>query len=390
MKRATSMRSSLERPSGRRALSNRSRQVIWARAAGRCEYRGCNKILIGDLISGSEDKNFGFVAHIVADRPTGPRGDSVRSIHLSDDVSNLMLLCATHHKLVDVDRLEEHPEERLLAMKAEHESRVEITTGIAYDRASHVLRYSAKVGGREALVGFTEVAAAMLPERYPAEGRRTIDIEIQGTDYRDHEKEYWEVQCDNLRRQFDRKVQERIESRDVCHLSVFALAPQPLLVELGRLLGDVTPADVYQLHREPRGWRWPDGGEAVELEVRRPERVSGPVALVLAVSATVSRTRLTDVLGSDAAIWSIEARNPHNDAMKRREDLRQFRRLVRAVLNEIKGRCGEGETINLFPVLPVSAAVEVGRVWMPKADLPLVVYDQNRIRGGFFATVRIC
>ena len=385
------MESSRERPFVKRAnaLSARSRQVIWARAAGRCEYRGCNKVLIGDLISGCEDRNFGFVAHIVADRPTGPRGDSLRSLRLSDDVNNLMLLCATHHKLIDVDEVEGHPEERLLSMKAEHEVRVEITTGVAYDRASHVLRYSARIGERETPMGFAEVASAMLPDRYPVEGRRTIDIEIQGTDYRDHGEEYWRVQCDGLRNQFSRKVQERIESREVSHLSVFALAPQPLLIELGRLLGDVTPVDVYQLHREPRGWRWPDGGEAIEFEIRQPSKVGGPVALLLAVSATVNAGRIVEVLGADAAIWVIQARNAHNDAMKRRRDLRRFRERVRFVLNDIKGRCGEEETIHLFPVLPVSAAVEVGRVWMPKADLPLMVYDQNRIRGGFFSAIGI-
>ena len=43
--------------------------------------------------------------------------------------------------------------------------------------------------------------------------------------------------------------------REIEHLSVFALGPIPLLVELGSLLGDITPADVYQLHREPAGWR---------------------------------------------------------------------------------------------------------------------------------------
>lgn len=37
----------------------------------------------------------------------------------------------------------------------------------------------------------------------------------------------------------------------------------------------------------------------------------------------------------------------------------------------------------MFPALPVSAAIEVGRTWMPKADLPLVIYDENRARGGF-------
>jgi len=37
----------------------------------------------------------------------------------------------------------------------------------------------------------------------------------------------------------------------------------------------------------------------------------------------------------------------------------------------------------------VSTAVEVGRIWMPKADLPLVIYDQNRALGGLAKTFEI-
>src|SRR5215208_6425486 len=59
----------------------------------------------------------------------------------------------------------------------------------------------------------------------------------------------------NLRRQFATHVRARIAAGEVHHLSVFALGPIPLLIELGRLLGDITPADVFQLHREPAGWR---------------------------------------------------------------------------------------------------------------------------------------
>ena len=390
MSRSIAQQATANRGRRANALTTRTRCVLWARAAGRCEYRGCNKVLIGDLISGSEDKNFGLVAHIVADTPNGPRGDAVRSPQLSDDVKNLMLLCATHHKLIDVDEKERHSEGRLLLMKAEHEARVETTTAVAHDQASHVLRYSATIGNRETPMAYEEVATAMLPDRYPAAGRRTIDIEIRGTDYRDHEREYWEVQSESLRRQFDRKVHERIESRDVCHLSVFALAPQPLLIELGRLLGDIVPLDVYQLHREPRGWRWTEDGEEIEFEVDRPVTAAGPVALVLAVSATVNNERIVDVLGQDVAVWKIQAKNAHNDAMKRRKDLRKFRELMRATLDEIKATCGERRVVNVFPALPVSAAVEVGRVWMPKADLELVIYDQNRNHGGFLRTLNIC
>jgi hypothetical protein len=326
------------------------------------------------LISGAEDKNFGFVAHIVADTPDGPRGDPVRSTLLSNDVNNLMLLCYVHHKLIDVDQVNQHPEERLQAMKAAHERRIEIVTAIDESRRSHVLRYAANIGAHESPVAYEHVSAAMLPERYPADGR-TIDIEISGTAYQDHEPEYWSLQRKNLRRQFAMKVKERIESREIRHLSVFALAPQPLLIEIGRLLCDILPAEVYQLHREPQGWRWPTEGKRIRYQVRRPEKALGPVALVLALSATVVDERITCVLGKDAAIWSITAEQPHNDIMQGRADLSEFRRLVRAMLNDIKAAHGEQAVIHVFLALPVSAAVEVGRVWMPKADLPLVIYD---------------
>lgn len=370
------------------ALSERSRRVLWARAAGRCQYTGCNKSLIGDLISGAEDKNFGFVAHIVADTPSGPRGDVVRSALLSDDVGNLLLLCYTHHKLIDVDAVVEHPEDRLLAMKAAHETRIEIVSTIEEDRASHVLRYAAVIGSHEALVRYEDISAAMLPHRYPAEGRRTIDLELRGLEHRDHETDFWTIQRNNLARQFATRVTERVQARDVHHLSVFALAPQPLLIELGRLLGDIVPAEVHQLHREPKGWRWAEDMERITFGIRRAVHGPGKVALVLAVSATVNDDRVTEVLGADAAIWSIEAANPHNDIMRHRGDLAEFRRLMRSVLNDIKSTHGESADIHLFPALPVSAAVEVGRVWMPKADLPFTIYDQSRGRG-FVQTLSI-
>ena len=75
--------------------------------------------------------------------------------------------------------------------------------------------------------------------------------------------------------------------------------------------------------------------------------------------------------------------------MQRPEDLAEFRRLVRSALNSIKETYGESTLIQLFPALPVSAAVEVGRVWMPKADLPLNIYDQNRRLGGFVHALQI-
>lgn len=364
------------------AVRPTTRQILWARTAGRCQYRGCNCDLIGDLIAGKEDAQFGFVAHIVADAPGGPRGDAVRSPQLVDDVRNLMLLCHTHHKLIDVDDVAGHPEDFLLPMKAEHEARISAVVGVQQDRASHVLIYAANIGGHAAPITYSEAVAAMLPDRHPAENR-AIEIQMIGSAFHDADRQFWNNEAQNLRRHFATRVNDRVAARDISHLSVFALAPQPLLIELGRLLGDITDVDVRQLHREPKGWRWAEDGGPLQFDIRRPASTQGRPALVVGISATVTDERIIAAMGPDACIWSISVPGPHNDVMRRREDLRAFRRTLRSLLNQIKAAHGEAAEIAVFPAVPVSVAVEIGRVWMPKADLPMAIYDQNQATGGF-------
>jgi hypothetical protein len=286
-----------------------------------------------------------------------------------------------HHKLIDVDAVSEHPEQLLRDMKAVHEDRISILTAINQDRAAHVLRYGAKIGSNESPVAFEHVRLAMLPDWYPADGR-SIGIEILGSVLEDGEQKFWDTEPDNLRRQFESKVRPLIVEREIRHLTVFALGPIPLLVELGQLLCDIVPADVYQLHREPTaGWKWPADRPMVEYEFTRPMQTHGPVALKLGLSATINDDRITAILGEDTAIWSLTAKTQGNDIMRHPDDLMEFRRFLRNAYNAIKATHGEAAEIHVFPAIPVSAAVETGRVWMPKADLPLIIYDQNRDRG---------
>ncbi|MBY2924407.1 HNH endonuclease [Rhizobium leguminosarum] len=369
-------------------VDQKTQRALWARAAGRCQYRGCNCELIGELLSGKEDKMFGFVAHIVADSPNGARGHLTRSALLAKDISNLMLLCAKHHRLIDDEAPFDHPEELLLRMKNEHEQRVRIAAGIQPDRASHVIRFGANIGMNEALVARDDIFASMQPDRSPA-SFDTIDLEMLGLSLDDADEQYWQVQQKNLQRQFAEKIRGRIERQQITHASVFALAPQPLLIELGRQLCDILPAEVHQRHREPATWKWQNDSAQIEFQLKAPTEVHSTVALILGVSATISKARIDAVLGHDVSIWSITAISPHNDIMRNAGDLSRFRQELRRLFDRIKSMHGEGATINVFPALPVSAAVELGRVWMPKADLPMIIFDQNRRVGGFASALRI-
>ena len=138
----------------------------------------------------------------------------------------------------------------------------------------------------------------MLPSCHPA-SFQTIDFEMLVLSMTDGEATYWTLQNKNLRRRFADKVRGRTERQEIRHASVFALAPQPLLMELDRLLCDISPAEVHQRHREPSTWASQPDQPGIAFEVL--ERVAGKpnVALVLALSASVADERILNVLGRD-------------------------------------------------------------------------------------------
>jgi hypothetical protein len=357
---------------------------LWAKAAGRCQYEGCNERLWIDELTQVEF-NTAYIAHIVADRPDGPRGDTILSELLKSDISNLMILCDRHHRLVDIADVAGHPAPRLRSMKSRHETRIEMVTDISADRQSHVLLYGAPIGAHSVPMSFEEARQALLPDRFPAD-HSAIELGLRNSAVRDDDPEYWELELRQLRTAFQQKVRSRRDAGELKHLSVFALAPQPLLIALGIELGDIGGADVFQLHREPPEWKGDADTDQGPLGVSLtpPSIMDGSPALSLSVSGEIVPSRVHAVLGQSASVWSLNVPNPNNDLVRCRAHLAEFRMFARQALHAIKTAHGSGQPLHVFPALPVSLAVELGRVWMPKADLALSVYDE--MNGRFVPT----
>ena len=356
---------------------------LWGKSGGRCQYEGCSKALWRDDLTKAEF-NVAYIAHIIADKPTGPRGHPKLSEKLSSDINNLMLMCDEHHRLIDKIDVQGHPAERLQIMKASQEARIELLTSLQEDKKSHVLLYGANIGEQNASVSWKKAAQAMLPLRYPAESR-AIELSLSNSAFKDQTDTFWVMERRNLQLHFNHKVRPRVAgSGDIEHLSIFAFAPIPLLIELGRLLSDIPAAEVYQLHREPPDWRWQEGFEPLEFFIEEPPAIEASAILNLSLSATIDNSRISAVFPrKDLSIWRMSIATPNNDFLKSREQLRLFRSQFRTLLDRIKVRHGQNALLHVFPAVPVSVAVEIGRVWMPKADLPLCIYDQSKKLGGF-------
>ncbi len=360
---------------------------LWGKSAGRCQYEGCNKPLFLDSLTKAEF-NLAYIAHIIANKPNGPRGDAKLSVKLKDNVSNLMLMCDEHHRLIDREDAEGHPVERLREMKRKHEERIELLTLLQEDKQSHMLLYGANIGHHNAPVSWEKASQAIAPNWYPAE-KSAIELSLKNSSFKDHEENYWLIERENLRRQFNQTVKPLLNAGVIRHVSIFALAPQPLLIELGCLLSDIPAAEVYQLHREPPNWIWQENPERFDYILQEPDRRNETVALNLSLSATVDNSRITSVLGNNISIWTLTIENPNNDYLKSRKQLSLFRQKFRELLDKIKAKHGQDTELHLFPAAPVAVAVEIGRTRMPKADMPILIYDQNRQTKGFSKTIDI-
>lgn len=354
---------------------------LWGKAAGRCEYEGCNKPLWLDSVTKAEF-NVAYIAHIIADQPNGPRGDADKSDKLKRNISNMMLMCDEHHRLIDKEDIQGHLVEQLREMKRKHETRIEMLTSISEDKQSHVILYGANIGRQNAPLSYKKASLAIIPERYPAEGD-AIELSLKNSAFQDHEGMYWNIEIEHLRRQYESKIAPLFATGSAQHISIFALAPQPLLMEFGRLISDIQAADVYQLHREPPNWKWQGHPQEFNYFITEPDSYDRTPVLNLSLSATINTDRISKVMNEAYSLWKMTIDQPNNDFMKSRIQLEMFRIEFRKLLNRIKTKHGESAVIHLFPAVPVSIAIESGRIWMPKADLAIKIYDQNTKLGGF-------
>ncbi len=368
------------------SISDKNKYMLWAISGGRCQYRGCNQILHTDILT-KRNFNQSYIAHIVADSPGGPRGCPTRSVQLADDITNLMLLCDTHHRLIDRDNVSGNPEGLLLEMKAEHENRIANACAIAPDKQSHIVTLNMNIGVHTPNLQYSIISQCLAPDYYPAEAKN-IDLGIINSLNKDSDPNFWEDELRNLNQKFDRFLFPLLNRGEIKHISLFPFGPMPILIKLGTMLNDIYSVDIRQKRRNPDTWHFDDDIDTVYNFEVAPE-VKTNVALKIELSATITNDRITRVLGDNTSIYSIKIDNPDNDFVKSRKQIVDFGEKMKEAFREIEKIHGQNTVLNIFPAMPISLAVQLGRVWMPKADLSMTIYDQNYTLGGFVKAIDI-
>ena len=77
------------------------RALLWSRSGGLCAFPSCDVICVQDASDGVASTIIGQIGHIEAHSNSGPRANPSLSEEQRRAYPNLILLCPTHHRLVD-------------------------------------------------------------------------------------------------------------------------------------------------------------------------------------------------------------------------------------------------------------------------------------------------
>lgn len=173
---------------------------------------------------------------------------------------------------------------------------------------------------------------------------------------------YWNAEETNLCEQVKEQILPRMRRGEAKHYSVFALAPQPLLIKFGTMINDLQNVRVYQKHREPNTWKWLDDGPVWQIELIEPSRRNGIPALVIGLSATVQDERIIRVLGDEVGIWRITIPDPNNDSLRNEASLSLFGNVSDGpwTLSKPAMALRNCMYFRLCPLLPQSSLAEFG------------------------------
>ncbi len=296
---------------------------------------------------------------------------------------NLLLCCHDCHRIIDdEDHIEFFTVEKLRELKAAQEHRVEMVTAEGLLTRTAVLRVGSSVRGSTTRASRQEVAGALFARNYLG----LVESQYSGDftcwlDGVETDPSYWASARAKINRTLA-VVAQSVEQGDVSHVSVFAIAPVPVLVLLGAHLDDKVGTTLWEKQRG-FGWGWQDDQPPVgfrfdEEDAAHARATTDDVVLVCSVSAEVNSDRLPPTLQSaPRLVLRPDAVAPSPTLLGNDKTLSNYASTFRDMLAEAERLYPHAKRWHLVAAVPTTVAVESGRAFMRQVQPPVHLYQRS-------------
>lgn len=359
---------------GRFSTSEPNQRLVWIRAAGHCEH--CGVDVTQDFRTGKAFR-WAEVAHILPASSKGPRStmnyDDGTAKRLTNDPNNLILLCPSCHRKIDIDA-DGYPRADLSRQHYEHVERIRFAARRGETQRATGLIILGGHFATENVIRTRDLADVMLSEGLWADGEiQVLRLSRPGDAGRD--ELYWR----NVERNIDDCLRDRLIKRttvdgDPPNLAVVGLADIPSLIRVGRQLGDRSNRFLYSRDRSG-GLRWTDpDAPPPTWSFTPPASGDGPIALVIALSAELDDDSILQSL-PNARIARFSVPLPEYCLVRNRNTLNSFRSTLQPLLSQLEA--STSDAIHLFAAVPAAIAIEFGALLSTQHAHPYRIYDRG-------------
>ncbi|TVT73198.1 MAG: SAVED domain-containing protein [Denitromonas halophila] len=367
------------------AITEKTAQKVWADAGGRCMFAGCGEDLT-EIPLWTQTARIGYLAHIIASDPQGPRGSQQDSHRLANNPENIMLMCDAHHRLIDSFAPDDYKPDILDEMRRTHRDMVRnYLDSLAFPRMraatlhanlAHVPTY---FHDSELIDAILATGCAMLPgvihyvrRKSPRDDRNTPGFWSQYL--REHEGDIRQLVTG-----FNAASGATTEN-----LAVFPLHHIPTIVLAGRIMGEAQAIRVFQYSRSRRTWAWNPGATPKPVGTfsvsTLPQARASEVLITIELSAAIDEEAMPPLLQPDLGAgrlpWlRIVTPNPDSDCISHPDDLDQFMQVARRAISHVQDVM-RVRKVHLIAISPASTVFGFGQMLQPGHHPEYVLYDR--------------
>ncbi len=352
--------------------------ALWAVSAGRCEICG-KKLYIEEKTNTLI--NISQKAHIHPFSKNGPRFSMEQEN--PHEIDNLMLLCLEDHKMID-----SFPDTYTVPWLREQKRLFEEKVSSVIDTQrikSSILYFQSGITKQDTTKDEkAELCPVLLNNGNFFDGQyHRINVEVRGVE---HTTDYYQLMCSSIKNQIDQKSYF-LQNADC--VSVFGLAPQPLLLYFGFLLNDESNIKVYQRSRDGElKWDWKKQELTNHFSVEKLDSSKlvnlNEINIIVSVSAEIDPNRVPKTQTIPTII--IRADRQSHNAIQSVEDAEEFIRVFRTqVIERIRAEFPYITHINIFPAAPVSLPIRMGMNYQKNIDVEWRIFNQETDIGFVYA-----
>ncbi len=197
----------------------------------------------------------------------------------------------------------------------------------------------------------------------------------------DNSQLIWQTWKSQQTQYFEEIIEPAIQSDPERQVVYFGLAPIPLCMHLGYLIGDLKSVDIFQRHhKKDNYWHWEGGDISKPISKGIPSKISkakGSAIIRLGTYTTISPKSTEGVIKNPISEVDITVKKPAPDLLKSMEEARSYADSFFMAVKSICENCPETTEINLFASVPCGLAFLMGKRVQKNAHLRIIAYQYS-------------